>query len=130
MSRTSSTVDVSAGSSASVARPTLRIFPKSDTSAAPLLAMELAEHVLSAGQLAREDPARDGEELAHQRVAQGIARGGSVLLRRHHVVRPQHRQVLRDAGLVGPESDLELLDGAVALHQKLDETNPDGVGQR
>src|SRR5262245_30108775 len=120
-------VAASPGSSGSVASPTLRILPSRDTSAPSALALERAEHVLRPDELVPEDAAGDLEQVSHQRITQGVANRNPLLACRHHVVRPQHREMLGDAGLIETQKGLQFLDGAVALHQELDQPDADGM---
>jgi hypothetical protein len=102
---------------------------KSDTSAPPALALELAKHVLRSHELVAEYPASDSQEIAYQRVPQGVADRGAFLSRHHDLMRAQHGEVLGDAGLVECQGSLELLHGSLALHEALDDPNPDRVSE-
>jgi hypothetical protein len=102
---------------------------KSDTSAPPVLALELAKHVLRAHELVAEDASGDAEEIADQGVAQGVPDRGPFLPRRHHVIHAQHPEVLGHARLIDRQDGLELLHRPLALDQELHEPNSDGVRQ-
>src|SRR5262249_31080791 len=128
--RAISTTPASSGPSGSVTRPVLRILVKSDTSAPPVLALELTQHVLRACQLVAEDAPCDREEIADQGIAQGVSDGDALLPRGHDVIRAQHREVLRDAGLIQAHGALELLHRPGALHEELDQPDPDRMRER
>jgi hypothetical protein len=109
--------------------PTLKILAKSDTSAASILALERAEHVLGPYQLIAEDSAGHGEEIGDEAVAQRVANRHPFFPGDDDLVRPQHRKMLGHARLVETERGLQLLHRTVSLDQELDDPDADRVGE-
>src|SRR5712691_2191284 len=97
------------GSRGSVARPIWRIFEKRRTSAAPGLPAQLPEHGLRADEVVVEDSAGHLQQLPDRGVTDGIADGGAFLAGLDDVLGPEHRELLRDGGLVDPEGLLQLV---------------------
>src|SRR5262249_38748267 len=94
------------------------------------LALELSEHGASARELVVEDAPGHIEQVADQRVANGIANGRALLARDDHVLGSQDGELLGDRGLVEPQRGLKLLDAALADAQHLEESDPDRMRER
>src|SRR6185369_13550699 len=92
-----------------------------------LLALEFAQHVLRALEVATEDLTRHVEQLAHRGVAHGVAHRHAVLARLDDVLRAQAGQVLRDDRLVELQRLLQLLHASAAVAKNLQDAYADGV---
>src|SRR5512145_117712 len=108
----------SPGLRGSVASPTFRILEKSSTSAPGPLAPQLAQHRLAADELIVEDASRHLEKVADERVADRVPDTRAALAGGHDALRPQHRQLLRDRGLIQAERLLQLLNAPVARDER------------
>ena len=94
-----------------------------------MLAAKLAQQVLRAGELVVEDPAGDVEQVADQRVADGVTDADAGLGSDDDLAGAEDRELLRHHRLLEPELFLQLLHGAVALDQDLEDADPDRVGE-
>jgi len=86
-------------------------------------------HRLGADELIVEDLPRDGEQLLHGRVAQGVPDGRPFLPRRHDILRPEHGELLRDHRLLDSQRVLELLNSPSASRKDFQHTDPQGMTQ-
>src|SRR5437879_2179918 len=119
----------SPAASGSVTTPTLRILRKRSTLAPPSLATQLAKHGLGADELIVEDLPRDGEQLPHRRIAQGVPDGRPFLARRHDILRPEHGELLGNHRLLDSQRVLELLNRPSATGKDLQHPDSQGMGQ-
>ena len=92
-------------------------------------ALQLTQQVGRTDELIAEDPARDIQKFAHLRIAQGVADGRPELVRRDDAVGPEHRELLGHDGLRDFQRMLELLHGAIAAPEDLQDANAERVGQ-
>src|SRR5262245_19375215 len=95
-----------------------------------LLALQLAQHVLRALEVAAEDLACDVEQLADRGVAHRVAHRHAVFARLDHVLGAQASQMLRDDRLVELQRLLQLLHAAAAVPENLQDSNADGMAKR
>lgn len=94
-----------------------------------MLALKLAEEVLSADQVVVENPPCRTEEIGDKRIAYGIPHADALLAAGHDVGRAQHGKLLRDHGLVDAEGFLQLLDALLPFDEQLEDPDPNGVRQ-
>src|SRR5215470_1205297 len=95
-----------------------------------LLALELAQHVLRALEVAAEDLARDIEQLAHRRVAHRVAHRHAVFSSLDDVLGSQAGQMLRDDRLVELQGLLQFLHAAAAVAEDFQDSNANGMAER
>ena len=74
-----------------------------------------------------EDAAGNLEQVADERVAQGVSDRQPLLLRRHDALVAQDGEVLRNDRLLQRERLLQLLHGAAAAHEDLEDPDPGGM---
>ena len=76
-----------------------------------------------------EDPACDVEEVADQRIAQGVAHRRAFLSRADDVRAPQDGELRGHRGLVEVERGLELVHVPPARAQELEDAHAERVGE-
>src|SRR4029079_18178642 len=86
-------------------------------------ALQFAQQPASAHEVIIEDPPGESEQVADQRIAQRVANGQSGFFRAHDALPAEHGQLLRDDRLIEGQGGLQLLHGAAAAYQDLE--NPD-----
>src|SRR5262249_11800336 len=93
------------------------------------LAPQFAQQAARDHQVVVENPARDGEQVADERVAQRVPHREPLLARLDDVPVAQHGELLRDDRLSEGERLLQLLDGAAAAHEDLEDPDARGMGE-
>jgi hypothetical protein len=94
------------------------------------LLAKLSEQRLTADQLIVEDATGHVEEVADKGITDLIADGRAFLAGNDNMLRPQHRQLLRDRRLVQVQACLELLDAVLLRAKDLKDPNANRVSKR
>jgi hypothetical protein len=103
--------------------------PAAGSLSSAALAAQFAEQPSRAGKMIVEDAAGDIEQLADERVAQGVADRQSFLLRRDDVLVAKNGQLLRNQRLVECECFLQFLHGPCSPDENLQHANSGGMRQ-
>src|SRR5689334_4744128 len=96
----------------------------------PAFATQLEEQAARRREIVVEDPAGDVEQVADQRIAQRVVRGGAVPAHGDDAGAAEHGELLRDDRLAEVQQLLQLLDGAALAAEDLEQPDSDGVGER
>lgn len=97
--------------------------------AAPMLALKLPKEILRADQVIVENPPRDGEEIANERISHGVAHADALFAASHDVGGAQNGKLLGDHRLIDPEGFLQFLNAFLPFDQELEDPNANGMGQ-
>ena len=95
-----------------------------------MLPPELAEKVLRPDELIAEDSPGHIEQVADERIANGIAHADPLLSADDDIAGPQHAQLLGHDRLIDAERLLQLLDAALAPDQQFEDPDAHGMGER
>ncbi len=95
-----------------------------------MLLFQLAKEILSADEVVVEDPPRDAQEFRDQRITHGVPDVDAFLAAGHDVVGAQDGELLRYDGLLDTERVLQLLNALLAVHEDLEDLDPNGMRER
>jgi hypothetical protein len=90
---------------------------------------QLTQQGLGADQMVTEDAAGDIQEIAQQRVTQGIPDGRPLFAGRDDILGAQDGQMLGEGGLANLEFALEFLHALFAAAERLENPDPQRVRQ-
>jgi hypothetical protein len=96
----------------------------------PVFASQATKQILCADQMVVEDPARRGEQVRDEGIAQRVPDAHAFLPPRDDVGRAEDGKLLRHDRLIDTKQILQLLNAFLALHEHFENPDPDRVRER